>query len=102
MSVLTGVLKIVLAERLKTWLAPAKNMVVTSAVIVMQRTGAAQNHSLKLGLGPEAVALHILAFFDINFIGQRYLGVTGNTALCSIYNGRVTSVTQRRIDKVAK
>ena len=102
MSVFTGVLKIVLAERLKTWLTPAKNMVVMSAVIVMQRTGAAQNHSLKLGLGPEAVALHILASFDIYFMGQWYLGVTEHTALSSVYNGRVTSVTQRRIDKAAK
>lgn len=54
-SVSTGVPKIDLADILKTWLVPAKTIVVMRAAIFLQRAEAIQNHSLKVERSPKAV-----------------------------------------------
>ena len=46
-----------------------------SAAIIMQRAEAIQNHPLKLGRSPKAVASNFLALFDKDLMGQWYLGV---------------------------
>ena len=89
MSVSTDVPKIDLAEILKTWLVPAKTIVVMSAAIVMQRAEATQKDPLKLGRSLKAAASNVLAVSDLRFTGQWYLSVTKNTALYRTNNGRV-------------